>query len=79
MSQLDSMYEEFANLCTYEDFIHMFKECTKDRHNFMTIDLNAPDPILQFRKNFDEIIIPPNLITKEELAEEPPVKKQKDR
>jgi len=77
MSQLDSMYEEFANLCTYEDFIHMFKKATKERHNFMTIDLNAPDPLLQFRKNFDEIIIPPELITEDELNEDPPTKKSK--
>ena len=77
MSQLDSMYEEFANLCTYEDFIYMFKKATKERHNFMTIDLNAPDPLLQFRKNFDEIIIPPELITEDELNEDPPTKKSK--
>lgn len=78
MSQLDSMYEEFANLCTYEDFIDMFKRCTKDRHNFMSIDLNAPDPLLQFRKNFDEIIIPSTTLSPEELIEEPSKRSKTD-
>lgn len=77
MSQLDSMYEEFANLCTYEDFIEMFKRCTKERHNFMTIDLNASDPLLQFRKNFDEIIIPSSTLSPEEVEETVVTKKRK--
>lgn len=69
MSQLDAMYDEFANLCTYEDFIHMFQKCTAERHNFMTIDLNASEPLLQFRKCFDEMILPPSKLDESELAE----------
>lgn len=82
MTQLESMYEEFANLCTKEDFIEMFKRATTGKHNFMTIDLNARDPLLRFRKNFDEILLPSHLITEEEIQEireetEPKRKKQK--
>jgi hypothetical protein len=69
MSQLDSMYEEFANLCSYDDFVSMFQRCTAERHNFMTIDLNAREPLLSFRKCFDEIIFPPSLVPENEVAD----------
>jgi hypothetical protein len=69
MSQLDSMYEEFANLCTYDDFINMFQRCTSERHQFMTIDLNAKEPLMAFRKCFDEIIFPPSLVPENEVSE----------
>jgi hypothetical protein len=81
MSQLDAMYEEFANLCTYEDFINMFQQCTSVRHNFMTIDLNAREPLLQFRKCFDEIILPSSKLNEsevKELASEPKSLKRKE-
>ena len=69
MSQLDAMYDEFANLCTYEDFVQMFQRCTHERHNFMSIDLNASDPLLQFRKCFDEMIIPKSSIDESDLID----------
>lgn len=69
MSQLDAMYDEFANLCTYEDFIDMFQRCTAERHNFMSIDLNASEPLLQFRKCFDEMILPSSKIEEKDLHE----------
>lgn len=80
MSQLESMYEEFANLCTREDFMEMFLRTTKTPHQFMTIDLNAKEPLLRFRKNFDTILLPQNQISEtelEELAEEPAKQKHK--
>jgi hypothetical protein len=69
MSQLDAMYDEFANLCTYEDFIDMFKRCTAERHNFMSIDLNASEPLLQFRKCFDEMMLPNSKLNESDLKE----------
>lgn len=69
MSQLESMYDEFANMCTKEDFMEMFQRATSGKHNFMTIDMNARDPILRFRKNFDEILMPNHLLSSEELDE----------
>jgi len=69
MTQLESMYEEFANLCSKEEFISMFKKCTSERHNFMTIDLNASEPLLRFRKNFDSILLPQNELSEEEIQE----------
>lgn len=85
MSQLESMYDEFANMCTKEDFMEMFKRATSGSHNFMTIDMNAREPILRFRKNFDEILLPNHLISEEEIeelkhetaVEVPPKKKSK--
>lgn len=69
MSQLESMYDEFANMCTKEDFMEMFKRATSGSHNFMTIDMNARDPLLRFRKNFDQILLPNHLISEEEIEE----------
>lgn len=69
MTQLDSMYEEFANLCTREEFVQMFKKATAERHCFMSIDLNASEPLLRFRKNFDTLLLPQNQLTDEELNE----------
>lgn len=69
MTQLESMYEEFANMCTKEDFFDMFKRATAGKHNFMTIDMNAREPLLRFRKNFDEILLPNHLISEEEINE----------
>jgi hypothetical protein len=69
MSQLDSMYEEFANLCSHDDFIDMFKRCTAERHQFMTIDLNAKEPLMAFRKCFDEIIFPSSVVPQNEVEE----------
>jgi hypothetical protein len=69
MSQLDSMYDEFANLCSYEDFLDMFQRCTSERHNFMSIDLNASEPLLQFRKCFDEMILPKTKLNESEIQE----------
>jgi hypothetical protein len=35
----------------------------------MTIDLNATDPLLAFRKCFDEIIFPPSVVPENEAKE----------
>lgn len=77
MSQLDAMYEEFANLCSHEDFIQMFQKCTSIRHNFMSIDLNASEPLLQFRNCFDEMLIPSSKLNESELSEITQTKKKK--
>lgn len=69
MSQLDSMYEEFANMCTHEDFIDMYRRSTRNPHDFMTIDMNAPEPLLRFRKCFDTLLIPESVISESELGE----------
>lgn len=69
MSQLESMYEEFANMCTKEEFMDMFRRATDGRHNFMTIDMNAREPLLRFRKNFDEILLPNHILSEDELQE----------
>ena len=35
----------------------------------MSIDLNASEPLLRFRKNFDTLLLPQNQLTDEELNE----------
>jgi hypothetical protein len=79
------MYEEFANMCTKEEFLDMFRRATEGRHNFMTIDMNAREPLLRFRKNFDEILLPNHILSEHELEEiknessTPPTIKKKKR
>jgi hypothetical protein len=69
MSQLESMYDEFANLCTKEDFLDMFVRATRNPHDFMTVDMNASEPLLRFRKCFDMMLLPNHLLSEEELHE----------
>ncbi len=47
----------------------MFKRATAGSHNFMTIDMNARDTLLRFRKNFDQILLPNHLISEEEIED----------
>jgi hypothetical protein len=35
----------------------------------MSIDLNASEPLLQFRKCFDEMILPPSKLNESEIEE----------
>ena len=84
MSQLESMYDEFANMCTKEDFMEMFKRATAGSHNFMTIDMNAREPLLRFRKNFDQMLLPNHIISEEEIDDiqqesAPPVEENKSK
>jgi hypothetical protein len=62
----------------------MFRRATEGKHNFMTIDMNARDPLLRFRKNFDSMLLPNHILSEEELNEiqnesSPPEKKKKKR
>lgn len=59
MSQLEAMYHEFANICSFEQFLSVFKEATAAPHSFLTIDLNPTDEMQRFRQNFDRVLVPP--------------------
>lgn len=54
-SQLEAMWEEFANLIDLDSFVRLYHLAVdKDRHDFMTVDMNpASDAIGNFRRNFD--------------------------
>ena len=61
MTQLEAMYHEFANICTYDQFLAVFREATSQPHSFLTIDLNPSDETQRFRQNFDRaLILPPS-------------------
>jgi hypothetical protein len=74
MSQLDSMYEEFANICTKEQFYAVYRRATAEKHAFLTVDLNAPSEEMKFRKNFDTALVVP---TSENNIENPRKKRAK--
>jgi hypothetical protein len=59
MTQLEAMYHEFANLCSYEQFLAVFREATKEPHSFLSIDLNPTDETQRFRRNFDTALVLP--------------------
>ena len=40
----------------YNDFIKIFRECTKEPYNFLTIDILPATDSLRFWKNFDSYI-----------------------
>lgn len=57
MSVLRAIHGEFANLIAFDEFQALFNHATSENdHDFMTIDMNAHDKILMFRKNFDEVL-----------------------
>jgi hypothetical protein len=74
MTQLEAMYHEFANVCSYEQFLSVFREATKEKHAFLTIDLNPSDETQRFRRNFDTVLVPPGKSQSESL-----IKKRKRR
>ena len=55
---VDFMYEEFASYVTKEQFDELYDYATDTDHDFLTVDLQGP-PAGRFRKNFDEILVPP--------------------
>jgi len=59
LTQMESIYEEIANLVTKEQFIALYKKATAQKHSFLTVDNNPRHPLLAFRKNFDTALIPP--------------------
>lgn len=54
-SQLEAMWEEFANLIDLPNFVRIYHLATDaDRHDFLTVDMNpTSDEIGNFRRNFD--------------------------
>lgn len=54
-SQLEAMWEEFANLIDLNNFVRVYHSATdRDRHDFLTVDMNpTSDLIGNFRRNFD--------------------------
>jgi hypothetical protein len=57
---LKSMYGEFANLCSYESFYHIYLKAVEGEHNFLTVDPNAKDKSRRFRRNFDQLLVIPS-------------------
>jgi len=67
---VEGIYEEFANICSFEQFLRVFALATEDSHSFLTIDPFNPDPDERFRKNFDQFIIIPHISASKRLLQE---------
>lgn len=57
---LKNMFAEFANLCSYETFFHIYLKAIEGEHNFLTVDPNAKDKTRRFRRNFDQLLVIPS-------------------
>lgn len=56
ISALESIYEEFGNICSLDQFLELYKSATENDKDFLTIDAFNPDKKKRFRKNFDTIL-----------------------
>jgi len=58
-SQLEAMWEEFANLIDLENFVRLYHLAVDaDKHDFMTVDMNPVDEdVGNFRRNFDTALV----------------------
>lgn len=57
-TNLQQMYEEMANACTYPQFLQMYQIATREPHNFLTVDPYDSNESKRFRKNFDTFLLP---------------------
>jgi hypothetical protein len=60
ISVLESMYEEFAGLCSKDQFYELYEKAIGEdpaSHHFLTVDKNASDYTRVFRRDFHEILI----------------------
>ena len=55
-TQVEAVYHEVGNLTDYESFKALYDQATQDSHDFLVIDMNAPHPSLQFRRNFNIVL-----------------------
>lgn len=57
MTQLQAIWQEFANLISWPQFVELYHFATDDdEHHFLTVDVNAPAEA-RFRKNFDTFLV----------------------
>ena len=73
-TQLEAIYSEVANMVDKDHFMALYKKATQIKHGFLTIDVNAKDPVLQFRRNFDTFLLSEshNLEDEDKNAEDDP-------
>ena len=54
--ELFLIYQELGYNTTKDKFIDMFNKATNG-YNFFLVDLKTQEPLLQYRKNFDEVVV----------------------
>lgn len=67
-SQLEAMWEEFANLTDLHSFSALYHSAVdNDKHNFLTVDMNPiSEELGHFRRNFDVILTMDKALSNEE-------------
>lgn len=56
MKELEVIYEEFPMDLNWDDWYAMYKEATKERHDFLFLDMYAADDSYRMRKGFDQAL-----------------------
>jgi len=74
---IEGIYQEFANICTFSQFLQIFAQATEDPHSFLTIEPFQEDPDKRFRKNFDTFLTIPFVSASQRLLEEYAHKKRR--
>lgn len=55
-TQLEQIYSCFANTITKEEFLHVYREATSQKHGFLFIDVVPKHPWMRFRAGFNEFL-----------------------
>jgi hypothetical protein len=58
-TNIQNIYEQIASIVTEDEFLALFNAAIQDPHDFLTINLREEDHNKQFRRNFNEFLIPP--------------------
>jgi hypothetical protein len=53
IESLEGMYQEFGNITSFDSFLEVYDEATKEPHTFLTVDPYCIDQEHRFRKNFN--------------------------
>ena len=57
-NELHEVMEEAAGEVAPETFLRVYDQAVQDKHDFLMVDFHPRDPSMQFRRGYNEIIIP---------------------
>jgi hypothetical protein len=67
---VEDIWKEFANTCTFQQFLEMYALATKEPHSFFVVDPFQEDPTKRFRKNFDTYLQIPFTSASQQLLQD---------
>ncbi len=76
MKELEVIYEEFQMDLTWEEWLELYREATKEPHDFLFLDMYGPEN-MKMRKNLDKALLFLSDSDSDTEPEEPKKKKSK--